>query len=97
VLLPALPSVWVPLRPADWALLALLGVGFTTLAHTLFIGSLRRLRAQTAAIVSALEPVYGIVGAALLLGEVPTGRALAGGAVILGTVLWVSARAGRRG
>lgn len=95
VLLPALPSVWVPLRSVDWALLAVLGIGFTVLAHTLFIGSLRRLRAQTAAIVSALEPVYGILGAGLLLGEVPTGRALLGGAVILGTVLWVSARAGR--
>jgi drug/metabolite transporter (DMT)-like permease len=95
VLLPALPAVWVPLRAADWALLALLGVGFTVLAHTLFIGSLRRLHARTAAIVSALEPVYGIVGAGLLLGEVPSPRALAGGAVIVGTVLWVSARAGR--
>jgi len=97
VLLPALPSVWVPLRAADWALLAVLGVAFTVLAHTLFIASLGRLQAQTAAIVSALEPVYGILGALVLLGEVPAARAILGGAVIVGTVMWVSARTARRG
>ncbi|MFI5400972.1 MAG: DMT family transporter [SAR324 cluster bacterium] len=97
VLLPALPSVWAPLRAVDWVLLAVLGVAFTVLAHTLFIASLRRLQAQTAAIISAMEPVYGIVGAFVLLGEVPAVRAILGGAVIVGTVMWVSARTTRHG
>jgi len=92
VLLPGVPTAWVPLSGADWARVAILGTGFTVLAHTLFIGSLRHLKAQTASIISALEPVYGIVGAALLLGEIPPPRALAGGVVILGTVLWVTTR-----
>jgi drug/metabolite transporter (DMT)-like permease len=90
VLLPFLPRVWVPLTPMDWGLLILLAVGFTVLAHTLFIGSLRRLKARTAAIISALEPVYGILGAALLLGEIPTPRTVAGGALILAAVTWVT-------
>jgi drug/metabolite transporter (DMT)-like permease len=92
VLLPAVPWAWVPLAWQDWVLVLVLGMGFTVLAHTLFIGSLRHLKAQTASIVSALEPVYGIVGAALFLGEIPTARALAGGVIILGTVLWVTTR-----
>ncbi len=90
VLLPFLPGAWVPLTARDWGLLVLLGVGFTVLAHTLFIGSLRRLKAQTAALISAMEPVYGILGAALLLGETPTLRTLAGGGLILGAVVWVT-------
>jgi drug/metabolite transporter (DMT)-like permease len=93
VLVPLLPGAWVPLSARDWALLALLAVGFTVGAHTLFIGSLQRLKVQTAAIISALEPVYGILGAVILLGEVPGLRTLAGGALILGTVLWVTGRA----
>jgi len=95
VLLPLLPGAWVPLSARDWGLLALLGVGFTVGAHTLFTASLQRLQVQAAAIVGALEPVYGILGAVVLLGEVPGPRTLAGGTVILGTVLWVTWQAAR--
>ena len=95
VLLPWLPGIWVPLSGADWGLVLVLGIAFTVGAHTLFIGSLQRLPAHTAAIISALEPVYGIVGAAALLGEKPSLRTLAGGAVILGAVLWVTSRPAR--
>lgn len=70
----------------DIALLMVLGVVFTGISHTLFIHGLRYVRTQTAGIISSLEPVYGILFAALLLGEIPTGRELLGGAVILGIV-----------
>ena len=40
---------------------------------------------RTVSLFAYLEPVYGIALAALLLGEVPTGTTLAGGAVILGS------------
>ena len=53
------------------ALLLVLGLFCTALAHTLFIASLSRLSAHTASTVAALEPVYGIALAALLLGEIP--------------------------
>jgi drug/metabolite transporter (DMT)-like permease len=89
-LAPLVPSVWAPLSTNDLLLLALLGMACTALAHSLYIAALRTLTARTAAIVSALEPVYGIALAALLLAEWPAMRTLAGGALVLGAVLWVT-------
>lgn len=92
-LLPFLPFL-APIPDArDVALLVLLGVVFTAGAHSLFIHGLRNVRARTASVIATLEPVYGIVFAALLLGEVPDGRTLGGGVVILGAAAWVSVRA----
>ena len=84
-LLPVL--VWqrgagTPVTASDIGLLLLLGILCTALAHTLFIASLRRLAAHTASVVAALEPVYGIGLAALLLHEIPDLRTC-GGAVLL--------------
>jgi drug/metabolite transporter (DMT)-like permease len=81
-------------RPSitDLGLLIVLGVFCTALAHVLFISSLSQLRAQVVSVVTGLEAVYGIVFAFLLLGERPALRTLAGGALVLGTVLL----AGRR-
>ncbi len=77
----ALPS------PREILLLAILGVVCTALAHFLFIKSLKHVRAQLASVVTALESVYAILFAMLLLGEVPSLRTLAGGVVILGAVV----------
>jgi len=76
-------------RPSitDLWLLGVLGVFCTAVAHVLFIGSLSQLRAQVASVVTGLEAVYGILFAFLLLGERPALRTLAGGALVLGTVL----------
>ncbi|WP_052049740.1 DMT family transporter [Leptolyngbya sp. KIOST-1] len=84
------PLASLALTPQDLGLLLVLGVLCTAVAHTLFIESLAVLRAQTASVISGLEPVYGIALAALLLGEVPVPRTLVGGAIILGTTLWAS-------
>lgn len=64
-------------------LLATLGLVCTALAHTLFIEGLRSVTAQLASLIASLEPVWGILFALLLLNEVPTGRTLLGGAIIL--------------
>lgn len=71
-------------------LLIVLGLVCTALAHTLFIGSLAHLTAHTAATIAALEPVYGIALAALLLGELPGTRTLIGGALIVGAAIAAS-------
>ena len=76
-------------------LLVVLGVLCTALAHTLFIAALRTVTAHTASVVAALEPVYGIALAFVLLGEVPGARTLAGGALIVGAAVFATRRAGR--
>lgn len=74
------------------ALLLVLGLLCTALAHTLFIAALSRLSAHTVSTVAALEPVYGIALAALLLGEIPAARELMGGVLIVGAALAATRR-----
>jgi drug/metabolite transporter (DMT)-like permease len=74
----------------EFFLLLLLGVFCTALSHTLFIQSMTHLKAQLASIIASLEPVYGIILAALLLGEYPNGRTLAGGLLIIGAAAYAS-------
>ena len=74
-------------------LIVLLGVFCTALAHTLYIASLARLSAATVAVVAALEPVYGILFAVWLLGEVPDLRTIAGAALLVTAATLASRRA----
>ena len=81
-----LPLAWSALpqvRPLDWLWLGLLGVFCTAIAHSLFVASLSVLKARNAALIFALEPVYGIAVAWWLFDEQPTLRMAAGGALIL--------------
>ena len=80
----------------ELVLIVVLGVVCTALAHTLFIASLLRVPAATASVVSALEPVYGIALAALLQGEIPDARTLAGGALIVLAALLATRRVAAR-
>jgi drug/metabolite transporter (DMT)-like permease len=79
----------------DVFLLLLLGLFCTAAAHSLFIKGMRHIKAQTAAIISSLEPVYGIVLALLLLQEIPMVRTILGGIIILAAtfaVTWKGAK-----
>lgn len=69
-----------------WPEFLTLGILCTTIPLMLFLSSLRYLKAQLVSLVTCLEPVYGIVLAALLLSEIPSVRTLAGGVVILGAI-----------
>lgn len=69
--------------PRQLALLLVLGLVCTALAHTLFIEGMRQVTAQLASLIATLEPVWGIVFALALLGEVPSARTLIGGVIIL--------------
>lgn len=73
-------------------LLCILGVFCTAGAHSLFIKGMKYIKAQTASIISSLEPVYGIVMAFLFLGEIPSLRTILGGIIILGTAFAVTLR-----
>jgi drug/metabolite transporter (DMT)-like permease len=96
-LLPGFALDPVTPSPRDVALLIVLGVVCTALAHTLFIRSMRVVSAHTASVVAALEPVYGIALACALLGETPGWRTLLGAALIVGAALRATSRAGGLG
>jgi len=86
ILLCLLPFTWTSLPsipPLDWLWLALLGVFCTGLAHSLFVASLKVLKARTTSVIFALEPVYGIAFAWWLFNEQPTLGMLFGGALII--------------
>jgi drug/metabolite transporter (DMT)-like permease len=89
VLLPAaLLAPWShTLTFSELAILLVLGIFCTALAHTLFIEGMRTVSAQTASVIAALEPVWGIAFALVLLGEVPSARVVAGGALIVGATM----------
>jgi len=72
----------------DILLLVLLGTVFTGISHSLFINGLKNIKTQTAGIVSSLEPVYGIIFAAILLKEIPSLKEILGRLTILSSVLY---------
>jgi drug/metabolite transporter (DMT)-like permease len=83
VLLPGLLILTPRFSGQDLLLLALLGLFCTALAHALFIQGLKTVKTQLASLAAALEPVYGIVFALVLIHEIPAGRTILGGVVIL--------------
>ncbi|MBU3143355.1 DMT family transporter [Clostridium sp. CF012] len=88
VLIPFIFLLRPTFKPTDILLLILLGIVFTAISHTLFINGLKSVKTQTAGIISSLEPVYGIIFALLIIGEVPTVREILGGIIILGTAFY---------
>jgi drug/metabolite transporter (DMT)-like permease len=89
------PAVFV-LRPnldgRNIILLAVLGIFCTAVAHTLFIKGMRIISAHTAAVISSMEPVYGILLAYVFLNEIPSARTLIGGGIILWAVIALTVR-----
>jgi drug/metabolite transporter (DMT)-like permease len=93
VALVALPLGW-PIAgagPTDWAIVAFLGVFQIGLAYGLLAVGMREVPALEASLLMLLEPVLNPVWTWLLHGERPGTMALAGGAVVVGTI---AARAG---
>ncbi len=79
----------------DVALLLVLGLICTALAHTMFVVSIRHFGAATASIVITLEPVYATLAAIPLFGEMPDMGTWAGGAIILAAVVHEAAFSAR--
>lgn len=88
VLLPALFVFKPSFTALDIGMLAIMGIVFTAIAHTLFIGGLRTVKVRTAGIITGLESVYGVVAALLFLGEIPGIREVIGGTIILAVALY---------
>lgn len=79
---------------SQWQLLLLAGVFTTACAHVLLIRGLQGLSAKTVGLITALNPMYAIVFAVLLLHEIPSGRTLFGGAIVTLVAIWESVSAG---
>ena len=83
--------------PVAWGFMALLGIVQVGLAYVFFSAGIRSTSALLACLITALEPVLNPVWVALATGERPGPFALAGGAVIVATVVaynvWVEKRA----
>ena len=90
VLLPALFIMKTQWRIPDIIGVAFIGFICTAFAYSLYVSAQKNVKAQTAGIISGLETVYGILYALLFLGEIPSGRELVGGAVILGVAMYSS-------
>ena len=81
-----------PIGGREIMLIIVLGLACTALAHTLFISGLAVVTAHTASVIAALEPVYGIALALVFLGEVPTPRTIAGGALLVAAAVIATRR-----
>ncbi len=93
VLFPSLFFETWELHGGDVFCLMILGIFCTAIAHALFINGLVHVKARFASIVAGLEPVYGIIFAVILFGEVPSLKILSGGSLIMGTALLATLKA----
>ncbi len=70
------------------AMLVLLGIIFTAAPHTLLVTSLRYLSAKSVGLIACMQPLYGVIAAAVVLHEMPSTTTLIGGALILSGALY---------
>ena len=71
-----------------WIMLGIVGVVHTGIAYALYFGGIRDVNAQTAAILSYLDPVLSILLSALILRERLDVFSVAGAVLILGSALY---------
>ena len=88
VLLPTLFLVKATWRMQDIIGVALIGCICTAFAYSMYISAQKKVKAQTAGLISGMDTVYGIIYAFILLSEIPTVREIIGGVVILGVPQW---------
>ena len=88
LLLPLVVMFPVTVTIEQFTYLAILGVVFTALSHSLFNFALKSITAHMASIAVSLEPVYGIAAAILLLGENVTVLMMLGGSLVILANLW---------
>lgn len=80
----------IPTEAFSWlsiGMLVLVGIIHTGVAYALYFGSVSGLKAQTAALLSYLDPVVAILLSALLLGENLSVPGMAGALMVLGAAI----------
>jgi len=81
-----------PDNVAGWGWLTLLGVFSTAVAAGTFLGGLRLVGASAAAILSCWEPVVTTLSAVIVYGDRLTAGQIAGGVLVLASIVVVRAR-----
>lgn len=72
--------------------LIILGLVTTAIGHSLMVHSLKFFSATTTGIIGSIQPIFGIILAALFLGELPNTNTYIGGGLILAAVCIESIR-----
>ena len=83
ILLPSLLIVKASITKLDLFALIFLGVICTAVAHSIYVSSLKKVKVQTAGIISGMESVYSIIFAIFLLHEIPGVKELLGGVMFI--------------
>jgi drug/metabolite transporter (DMT)-like permease len=86
----------VTAEPATWGAAVFLGIVQVGLAYVFFSAGIKRTPALPACLITAMEPVLNPLWVALTVGEIPGPPAIAGGAVIVLTVVCYNIWAGRQ-
>ena len=79
---------FVEMTTFGWIMLVVVGIIHTGIAYTLYFGAIRDVNAQTAAILSYLDPVLSILLSALILRERLDIFSIVGAVLILGSALY---------
>lgn len=69
-------------------LILILGVVHTGFAYLLYFSGIKDIKAQSAAILSYIDPITAVIFGTVLLGEPLSLLQIVGGALILGSTLW---------
>jgi len=88
LLTPFSAQVTPEVTQTQWLQLAILGIFFTALPHTLFANSLLHLRAKTVSLVGCMHVVYGTLFAAIFLAEIPDWTTIAGGLIVISAAVY---------
>jgi drug/metabolite transporter (DMT)-like permease len=75
------------LTPGGWGALAFLAIGCSALGYLFWYGALEHVEVSRVAVLLYLEPLVTFVAAALLLGERVSGTVIAGGLLVLISVV----------
>ena len=87
VLIPVLFFMDVSNFQSQFPYLLVLAILTTAIGHSLMVHSLKFFSTTTATIISSIQPIFGIVIAFIVVGEIPEINTIWGGLLIISTVL----------
>jgi drug/metabolite transporter (DMT)-like permease len=86
---------WSATTPLGWAMVLYLSILCSVVAYLLYVDAVRELKPLRTAIFINLNPLAGVLGGVLLLGERLSPVQLLGGLIVLVSIFLVNRRAGR--